>query len=812
MKKLLLAVFSIISFFNAFAQTPQYAVTGGTTANYIPFGAGSWSDQRCQFLYLPSEITPAAPVGFITKVYWRAGATQTGSTYNNFEVAICQNTATTLTTGPWQGPVTTVYTAPAEVINTTNGQWWSITLQTPFFYDPTLTLIIDTRQTSTVGAGFPILYASSTTNRRAYAASASPTCTAGAQRYDFGFDLIQGFPCTGAPTTTLVGPDQVCPNRNFNVSFGTFYTGVTRQWQKSTDGINWTNFTGTVNVNTGAITDAIMVNTYYRCIITCIATNQSYTAGPKLVKIAPFYYCYCLTTATASTGADIGNVTVNALPGNTTLLNNGTATPVENNPQATKGYTYFSETLPPVPMYKDSLYKFTVSQINSTTFANAVTAIYLDYNRNGTFDDSERILKAPSVNVLPNPGVVTGTYKLHDSSKYGLTGMRVVLKVGTADPDTCGNYPNGETEDYLVDLRFVPCDGKPAPGTIQGDTSMCEGYKYILTDTTYQKYKHGIDRFWQLSADAVNWVDIPGSMNKDTLTRIFSGQPLYYRVMATCSHTNDTDYTAPHKVNIKPGYKCYCFSQSTNTSEDTSDIGSFKLARFEQSTGSTHLLNPLAFKERTDYTDLPPIEIDVDSVYQFYVFHTMPYQNHADAKVTVFVDFNNNKQYDIPEERIYTGFTSIGNHVKIGNLIIPNNVIVNMPTGMRVIVNNDVAPNIPSDEACGTYISGETEDYIVFFSRPFGVGVKDADGIDQLSLSPNPTTGKFQLQFKGAASQEGVTVKVMSVTGQVVKQEVYPHNGGIFRQVVDISNQAKGVYMVEVSSAGQKMTQKLTVQ
>jgi hypothetical protein len=180
--------------------------------------------------------------------------------------------------------------------------------------------------------------------------------------------------------------------------------------------------------------------------------------------------------------------------------------------------------------------------------------------------------------------------------------------------------------------------------------------------------------------------------------------------------------------------------------------------------------------------------------------------------VTVFVDFNNNKQYDIPEERIYTGFTSIGNHVKIGNLIIPNNVIVNVPTGMRVIVNNDVAPNIPSDEACGTYISGETEDYIVYFSRPFGVGVKDADGIDQLSLNPNPTTGKFQLQFKGAASAEGVTVKVMSVTGQVVKQEVYPHNGGIFRQVVDISNQVKGVYMVEVSSAGQKMMQKLVVQ
>jgi len=817
MKKTLLAVFFLLTgILTGFAQTPQYSKTGGTSGNAIPFGAQSWADQRCQFLYLPGEILPAPPVGFITKIYFRAYYNTTNNVYTNFQADLGQPSGlTSLPGNAWVIGLTNVV-APTTftVPTTTAGQWFEIPLQTPFFFDPTLPLVVDTRQSAT-SASTPYLYIHYGTGvgtRRQYGASAAPApAGSGTPWYDFGFDLIQGFPCTGVPTTTLTGPDEVCPNRSFNISFGTFYTGVTRQWQKSTDNINWTNFTGTINPNTGAITDAIAVNTYYRCIITCQASNQTYTAT-KLVKIAPFYYCYCEQTSNSATGIDIGNVTVTTLPAKDTLLNNGTATPLENNPQASKGYTFFSKTIDPVPMYRDSQYNFTVSQINSAAFTAGMATIFIDYNRNGTFDDTERIMLEPTVNILPNPGIVSsGSFKLPKGSQYGLTGMRVIIGAGNSAPDSCANTTNGETEDYLVDLRYVPCDGAPVAGVIQGDTSMCTGYEYVLLDSTYQKFRHGIDRHWQISPDTATHIYITSSKNKDTITRVFDGQPFYYRVMATCSHTNDTSYTAWHKVNIKPGYKCYCHSQSYGGYEDTSDIGAFTLAGLAMSDGGTHLLNPLAVRKRQDRTDLVPVEIDVDSIYNFSVFHTMPNENHGDAKVTVFVDFNNNKKYDIPEERIYTGFTSIGYHVLLGALIIPNNVIVDVPTGMRVIVNNDVAPNKPSDEACGEYFSGETEDYIVVFKRPFPVSIKETESINQLSLLPNPTSGRFQLQFKGAASAEGVTVKIMNITGQVVKQQVYPHNGGIFRQEIDLGNEAKGMYMVEVISAGQKMMEKVTV-
>ncbi len=618
-------------------------------------------------------------------------------------------------------------------------------------------------------------------------------------------------PCTGTPTTSVVGPTEVCPGKPFNLSLNalSLYSGFTYQWQESTNGTTWTNIAGATN---STYTDAIYSAKWYRCTVVCTNSSQSYTTAGYLVNIAPFYYCYCDQTSNASTGIDVGNVTVHTTPSNDTILNNGNASPVTSNSSANKGYTDFRYSVPPMPMYHDTAYKFYVSQINSGAFTNGMATIFIDYNRNGTFDDTERILLQPTTNVLPNPGLVSGTFTLPDSARYGLTGMRVIIGAGNSAPDSCNNTTNGETEDYLVDLRYVPCDGKPGAGVVEGDTSMCIGYDYVLTDTTYEKYRHGIDHSWQISPDTFTVVNITGTTNKDTLARVFGGQPFYYRVMATCSHTGDTSYSAWHRVNIKPNYKCYCHSQSYGAYKDSSDIGAFTLADFSVSDGGTHLLNPKAFRRRQDRTDLEPLVLNVDSVYKFSVFHTMPYEHHADGKVTVFVDFNNNKKYDIPDERIYTGFTSIGNHVLLGNLIIPNNVIVDVPTGMRVIINNDVAPNVPSDEACGEYFSGETEDYIVVFKRPFGVSVKETDPVNQLSVLPNPTTGKFQVQFKGAAADGGVMVRIMNVTGQVVKQQVFPHKGGIFRQVIDLGNEAKGMYMVEVMCNGQKMMEKLTLQ
>ena len=638
-------------------------------------------------------------------------------------------------------------------------------------------------------------------------------------RYFTGYIKFKpkAIPCVGVPSNAVIqAPKEICPNKPFTVNVGLanglLITGITYQYQYSTNGISWTNWAGTVNAN-GSINDAIVVPTWYRCNIVCIASGQAFTTPAHKVDIAPFYYCYCDGSfATTAAGVDVGNMSVTALPSNEILLNNGNASPALNNTNSNKSYSDFRYTVPPVPMYHDSTYLIDVSQIGSAAaFTASKIAVYIDFNRNGTFDVAERILLSGTTQLPPFPGKVSANVTVPSTAQFGLTGMRVILVAGNADPDTCLDYGNGETEDYLVDLRHLPCSGKPTPGVVRGDTSMCKDYDYVLLDSTYQKQRHGLTHSWQESADGVFWNDIPNTDGKDTLMRLFTGQPLHYRLRQVCTFTNDTAY-ANHKVNLKPAYKCYCHSQSLGTDKDSSDVGGFAIYKFEVTDGGAHLMNPRAVRKRQDYTDLQPIEMWVDSIYQFRVFHTMPNDFHADAKVTVFMDFDNDRQYDLPGERVFTGFTNVNLHTLIKNIIVPDSVVVDVPTGLRIVINNDVAPNAASDEGCGTYVSGETEDYMMIFRRAFPVGVHEVKGVKDINIFPNPTSGKFSLHFNSGKGIEKVQVNVSTITGQRVMQKQYTHGGGRFLEEIDMGNQPKGVYMVELDADGERSTMKVVVQ
>ncbi len=621
-------------------------------------------------------------------------------------------------------------------------------------------------------------------------------------------------PCDGTPSSEVVGVSPTCKGKSFGLSLTnvSIYSGLTFQWQKSLDSISWSNITG---ATTRSLTDIIMVPTYYRAIITCTNSNQTYTTAGLLIDTANYYLCYCATSTGSAGPTDVGNVRLISYPSGDTLLDNGSPLPTFNNSSANKGYSDFRRILEPTPMYADTQYRVLVSQISSNaTLPSSRAAVYLDYNRNGRFDPMERLLLASTSITPPFPGMVTDTFAITvpaDSIHWhGITGMRVILAAGATDPDTCMAYGDGETEDYLVDLRFPPCDGIPNAGVIEGDTSMCIGYDYTLIDSTYQKRKHGLSRVWEESADNISWNEIAGSLDKDTLNRMFTGQPKYYRVKMRCSHTGDSAYTAVHKVNVKASYKCYCHSQSMGGAEDSSDVGGFTLEDFSYNYGGSHLENPRSWHKRQDFTDWAEIEMFVDSIYEFSVFHTQINKNHGDAKITVFVDFNNNKLYDIPEERIYTGFTSVGNFNRMGQVIIPNTVITNVPTGMRVIINNDVSPNVPSDEACGEYVSGETEDYIVKFVRRFPSSVNEIGSVNNVSLYPNPTSGKFTVGFNSLKAGV-VKVKVSSVTGQHLLQEVYNETAGNHSHELDLGGRAAGIYFVELEADGIKTTSRIVL-
>lgn len=103
---------------------------------------------------------------------------------------------------------------------------------------------------------------------------------------------------------------------------------------------------------------------------------------------------------------------------------------------------------------------------SGTNFSDAV-AVYIDYNRDGIFDVSERILNSAASTITP----VTGTFTVPSTGVYTgalNTTMRVILNRSTT-PVMCTNPNIGEVEDYYVRLR--PCSSTaPAPATFTAIT------------------------------------------------------------------------------------------------------------------------------------------------------------------------------------------------------------------------------------------------------------------------------------------------------------------------------------------------------
>ena len=172
------------------------------------------------------------------------------------------------------------------------------------------------------------------------------------------------------------------------------------------------------------------------------------------------------------------------------------------------------------------------------------------------------------------------------------------------------------------------------------------------------------------------------------------------------------------------------------------------------------------------------------------------------------MDFNNDYMYSA-SERIFTDVTNAGNFVLTGSITIPHNVIINVRTGMRVIINNNTGPNIPSDLACGTYTSGETEDYVVMFVDPNSVD--EISNIKGLSLYPNPTDGRFNVVYTSHRPVENAVITVSNVTGHRILQQQYQNTGTEFMTEVDLSQMARGVYFVELRADDERVIRRVVV-
>lgn len=638
------------------------------------------------------------------------------------------------------------------------------------------------------------------------------------QASDIGLDNIQVLaPCNGAVVAGTIDSVLACPNQNFtlSVSGATNAGGLNFEWQSApAPGGPWT----TLGNSPGpSYVTSIPTATYFRTIISCLAASPPTfdTTPVRLIDMNSFYFCYCQSQSIISNRENIGNVTLIDNSSNI-LLNNGVGTPQNNNPASINLYTNFTA-LTPTTMYRDSTYNGFVTGINFDAFmSNTYVGVYIDYDRNGIFDPtSELAMSGGTTNTNPQ---LAGTFTVPSTAQFGTTGMRVVMQTfGSATTlNPCGTFNYGETEDYLVTLDPPPCLTPPNAGTTHvSDTITCPGYTVNLIDTTHDVIYGGLTFNWQVSTDGVNYFDVPGAV-LDTMSYVVN-VPTWFRFRTTCNGTSN-GYSNVVKVNMAPVYACYGVSQSTGTNSDSSDVGAMILSTptylnlYSYITGGPHLNNPVAVKRYTNYASASPMILYTDSTYRISVYHIMKSITHADAKVTVFIDYNNNQIFDIPGERVFSGIADINNFYLDGEFITPANAAVNVPCGMRVVLNNDVGPNAASDTGLGLYTSGETEDFLVEFQNfSWPTAVEELSPIESVSLYPNPTSGQLYVGFN-APEKTDVNIQIVSVTGAILQTQQMNDVFGSQSVMLDMSAYSKGVYLVKFSTPNGNFSRRVTVE
>lgn len=248
--------------------------------------------------------------------------------------------------------------------------------------------------------------------------------------------------------TAISSPANACPAQNINLSLNgaTVGTGLTYQWQSSTDNINFTNITGATNASYSTLQS---VTTYYRCIVTCSAGSTA-TSTTVQVNMNPFFNCYC--TPTNSGGSCLTNVNINTL-NNTTV--------------GCSGGTNYSQQTATTTLSLGVTYNITI-----TCDAAAITSVWFDWNQNGSYEVSEWV--QPYINATTGSVQVT----VPVNAVQGNTGMRVRSRAPgniNGAGDACTTFGSGETEDYVINIGPLPTCPQPTNfGVIQSDLTSAQ--------------------------------------------------------------------------------------------------------------------------------------------------------------------------------------------------------------------------------------------------------------------------------------------------------------------------------------------------
>lgn len=510
--------------------------------------------------------------------------------------------------------------------------------------------------------------------------------------------------CTTPPNAgfAVASDDSVCVNNVINITLNgaDIGTGISYQWIVSNDGMNWSDVIGETNqgYNPTIISDTIVA-----CIVSCSGVSD--TTQALNITLNSFLDCYCKSNL----GGNCATTALDSIAIVSTSLANGPSG------CAPSFYTAYPSTGTTTADLTQGQTYSVVTKFNGA----AKASMWIDYNHNGVFDNSEWTLVT---NASVAGTEVISNLQIPINASLGQTGMRIRTRATNGALDSaqaCATFGSGETEDYIINILQAPnCIAPPDAGiTVTSQDSVCYGNSIALTLNSNASGA-GISYQWLSSADGLNWAAVPGQNLSFYNPTIVSDS--VFACVVTCSSQYDTSVFI--NITLKSFIDCYC-TASLGGNCATTALDSIAII-------STTLANGLTGCAPSFYTSFPPLGSTTADLTQGQTYTVITRYNGA-SKSSCWIDYDHSGTFDNNEWTLITNTATAG--VDVSSLL---SIPLSATTGFTKMRVRTRATNgaLDSTLACATFGSGETEDYVInILPAPNCIAPPDA-GIAQASL------------------------------------------------------------------------------
>ncbi|MGH1519731.1 GEVED domain-containing protein [Chryseobacterium sp. JK1] len=552
--------------------------------------------------------------------------------------------------------------------------------------------------TTPVTATFPVPAAGSgvymgnlTTKMRVVLNESSTTAACGTFYYgeveDYAVKLIDLATCTSAPPTNISVNNLTPTSANVTWTSASNATYIVRY--RPVSGGAW------ISVNVGTlISNALLTNlleqTQYEVQIAtvCGGVTGAYSTSVNFTTPA-ITYCTANPTSNTATSGYINNVTLTP-----------TNTPIMVSDSGSDGYKdYTADATRLVIMERGSANnKISVNKYWPGSTSSYSVSAWVDFNRNGTFETSERVLNTTYNTTTP----VTATFSVPTSASGNVylgtlnTRMRVVMRYFD-NANACGTFTQGEVEDYAV--KFVDsqtCTTAPPTNiTVNSLTASTATVSWVSTvGATYTiRYRVSPSGTWQT-------ITVPAGQNFYTITGL-TEQTTYDVQVSTKCGTSTGSYSSSVTFTTPP--LSYCQMTGSGTNDHISNV-----TVTSANPGVPVMNNTSVQTNYISYTTPETlITLDVNSINnKISVAKGWTGSTGSDA-VTVWIDFDRNGQFT-DAEKILTSAASTTATVT-GTFSVPSTAYTGpLTTTMRVVLKRTNAPVM-----CQNAVDGEVEDYRV---------------------------------------------------------------------------------------------------